>query len=223
MKKLFILSLAILMVCALSLSVMAKVGHPNEVPAYNFEDNTPATTAQVLLWDPVESDCNDTPRHVTITTTAHVAQWMSYKFSGTHWEWYVRKPGDYFADCIQFMLASNGDVGINFSGFGDLEYEEGLEYSVNPYITTFYTAVAGKDPNELPCPESWVPAGELNGDHVVPDSRELHDGYYYRLWNRIVVEPCNSASTYSNSGTITFTLLNQKDWINDGPACPQSL
>jgi len=214
MKKLFILSLAILMVCALSFGVMA-VKHSDQVPAYN-PDGSPATTAEVFLNGGADYDCNKPYESVSIKTTAEVAQWISYSFSNTEWHWQVRKPGDYFADCIQFSLASNGDVRVTFAGFGDLEYEDGPEHSVNPYITTYYAAVPGIDPTEFPKIDDWVPAGDLNGDYDVADSPELHDGFYFRLWNRIIVEPCNSASTYSNTGTITFTLLNQKDWI---PGC----
>lgn len=163
-------------------------------------------------------ECNIVAHEFTFTTNAHIAQWIYFNLNGLQWDWFVRKPGDYYGNCISFDLASNGDVAIGFSGFGDLVYQGPL--GVKQTIDTYYWATGGPvgmlgtEPQlHLNPTQFFIRAEELNGSYTIPDSLELHNMIELKLWSRIIVEECNTASTYSGSGLVTITLANQKDWI----------
>ena len=158
-----------------------------------------------------EGSCNKKVWTLQFTTEVQVAQWAEWSISATKWTWFVRKPGDYYADAIQFSLKSNGDVQLSASGFNDLEYA--TSGGVNRYIETYYYLTTDAS-NTPPSTSVWVRASEVNGSLVVEDSAVLHEGMTAHLWNRIHVVECNSASTYRDTGIITLTLMNQKLWIN---------
>ena len=167
--------------------------------------------AQAYASMPEQGSCNKKVWTIEFTTEVQVAQWAEWSISATKWTWFIRKPGDYYADAIQFSLRSNGDVQISASGFNDLEYA--TSGGVNRYIETYYYATT--DPDTLPSTDVWIRATDVNGSFLVEDSADLHEGLTVHLWNRLKVVNCNSASTYRDTGIITLTLMNQKPWIND--------
>ncbi len=161
---------------------------------------------------PADGSCNKKVWILQFITEVQVAQWAEWSISATKWTWFVRKPGDYYADAIQFSLKSNGDVQLSAFGFDDLEYATGG--GVNRYIETYYYLTTDAS-NTPPSTSVWVRAKDVNGSITVLDSADLHKGMTAHLWNRIKVVDCNSASTYRDTGTITLTLANQKPWINE--------
>jgi len=177
-----------------------------EVYAYDGDPNN--AKAFVSMGD--SGYCNRHVWEIPMTLEVQVAQWVHWNLTGTKWTWFVRKPGTYVANCITATLQSNSDLEITFSGFDHLKYATGT--SVNDTIEVEYAFGP-----QLPIPENiWTPAPELNYvSLLVPDSQILHNGVTYKLWNRIHVERCNSASTYRDSGIIILTLKNQKPWIDD--------
>jgi len=196
-KILFVLALAMI-----GLITFAQVS----VPVYSYTGN--ASDARAYISDPAGGSCNKRVWEIPITVEAQIAQWVEWSLTGTKWTWFVRKPGIYVANCITAVLRSNGNLGITFSGFDHLKYVQGN--SVDDTIEVEYAFGP-----QLP-PQAWIPAPDLNNlQLVIEDSSVLHRGATYKLWNRIYVERCNSASTYRDSGTITLTLLNQKPWIDD--------
>jgi len=168
--------------------------------------------ARAFASNGTSGSCNKKVWTVQFTTEVQVAQWVEWSISATKWTWFVRKPGDYYADAIQFSLKSNGDVQLSASGFDDLEYATGG--GVNRYIETYYYLTTDAS-NTPPSTGVWVRAEDVNGSLTVEDSAALHEGMTAHLWNRIKVVACNSASTYRDTGTITLTLANQKPWINE--------
>jgi len=158
------------------------------------------------------------------TTEVQVAQWVTWSISGTKWQWFVRKPGTYIADCIVFNLKSNGDVEISFSGFDDpYYYTSQPDASQTAYIESYYGYSFGSGsatPSSVV--SGWVRASDLNNETVfIPEFFEeythkysLHDGIVAHLWNKIVVVECNSASSYRDTGKIIITLKEQKPWID---------
>lgn len=223
------LFLAFLMVAFMSTMVFAAMGG-NENAVWDGEEATygdvitnPDTgdygDARAFIRGGAYQECNK-DFSVDFTTKAHVAQWGKFNLTSTMWEWYVRKPGTYFTDCITVTVQSNSDISITGEGFGNLLYGDVSEYpdnhpqgSVNPEIATWY---AGKTTGMMPTPGEWVEASALNEGITIADSLDLHEGLVYKLWNKIQVVECNTASTYVNTGTITFALANQKDFIVDG-------
>ncbi|MCD6551527.1 hypothetical protein [Thermotoga sp.] len=160
---------------------------------------------------PTDGACNKRQWTVEFTTEVQVAQWLEWELSATKWTWFVRKPGDYYANSVTGSVASNGDVLVTFNDFDDPTYTG--TSSVNPKIEAYYTVMTEEG---MPEQDDWVRAPDVNGlSCTLEDSQELHDGMTFYLWNRIRVVECNSASTYRDTGYIFLTLQNQKPWIDE--------
>jgi len=211
MKKIAIL--AVLLVFVFGFVTMTEVvaGDPipgAEVTVYNSVDNTPHLddNARAYISGHAEGACNKKVWEAIISARANIAQWVDWEFENTRWDWYVRKPGDYYANSFKFKLSSNGDVAVTFADFDDLGYlgQDGVKETID----TYYFAGLQRD-------IEWIRADELECTHTFEDSAELHAGLEFKLWNRIDVTPCNSASSYANAGKVTITLQNQKDFIDD--------
>lgn len=219
MKRLFMIGfVAVLMV---GLMAMPVLGQAQGSVVYEIDKETGEASiidkvdgnARVFVGDKYDrTKCNQ-DQEVTIKTRAEVAQWSEVFLSGTKWNWYVRKPGDFFADTITAKVRSNGDLNVKFSGFGDLKYQGDYLEGAEEYIKTYYQATAV---DETPDQDNWTSAAALNECTVPIDENPSHEDIEFKLWNRIKVVDCNSASTYLNSGTITIELANQKDFIHDG-------
>lgn len=219
--------LCTLMVVALVSLLAVGAAAQQETTVWNVSDNAITTKARVFnsIYSHGER-CNGSPRTAVITTEAQVAQWLEWSLSGSKWTWFVKKPGDYYTDCITATIQSNGNVTITFDGFGALKYLTGT--SVNPVIPTWYGYSEGEEGPKDPTSgwSGWYKAGEVvEGDTLtvgsindtaisLTDSQRLHDGYSVKLWNRIKVVECNSASTYRDTGTISMMLASQKPWID---------
>jgi hypothetical protein len=155
---------------------------------------------------------------------ASIAQWIEWDFTGTRWDWFVRKPGNYAANCLTWWISSNQEVVVDFRGFGPL-VPESLKYVGQPPIDIWYTF----DP-PVPLPPKgdprWISATALNDSlnwFHIPDSQVFHEGKFFKFWNYIHVVRCNSACEYQNDGFVSLTLQCQKPWIDrtDGYFKPQ--
>ncbi|MBN2220209.1 MAG: hypothetical protein JW697_08030 [Kosmotogaceae bacterium] len=209
MKKFTLIVFFVIVGCML----LAVADDPIEKDVFAYEGDP--VNARAFYSTPAGGSCNKTVWAFDIEVEAQIAQWISWSIGGTKWTWFVRKPGEYFADCIEFSVKSNSDVGFTFSGFHDLEYTLGATASVNPVIPVWYNfgsiLTDVLPPNN---PNPWFPAEELNNVKTyIEDSEMLHNGWVTKLWTRIKVVECNSASTYRATGKVTITLLNQKPWI----------
>ncbi|MBC7083490.1 MAG: hypothetical protein H5T95_08370 [Firmicutes bacterium] len=170
-----------------------------------------AALARCWSSGPAQGACNKESWVINFTHHASVAQWIEWSIGGTRWDWRIRKPGTYAADCINFSLKSNNDVAINYDGFADLAYLEQGE-GVKQTIDTYYSYGATLAEAEA---NGWVRASDLNNDDdLIEDSAALHAGLNTKLWNKIVVENCNSSCEYEDTATITLTLQNMKHWID---------
>lgn len=219
MKKLWVLFI----VALLAMGAFAGVVSAARVPgaeggqweqAFN-PDGTNAQNAIVFrLGETQGSECNVSPRSMTVDVRAFVAQWAKFEMAYEGWEWYVKKPGTYYADCIEGKIKSNGGISISFSGFSNLVREDN-EQETNDTIKLWlgYAPGTTTDHNAI----TWVPAAQMSQLNriILPDSMEMHGGYAWKLWNKIEVVDCNSPGLYEMStGTITFHLLNQAAWID---------
>jgi hypothetical protein len=157
--------------------------------------------------------CNKEEWQIDVVINASVAQWIEWSITGTEWEWQVRKPGIYSADCIEANVKSNCDVNISFSGFDDLEYQGAG--GVNRWIKIWYSAGLPDMPPP-PGDASWVRAPDLNSrTFTLEDSEDLHSGELtWKLYNMIEVEPCNSCCNYQDLASIYLTLTVIKPWID---------
>ena len=147
---------------------------------------------------------------------ASIAQWLEWDFNGTRWDWFVRKPGNYAANCLTWWLSSNQDVTMDFVDFGPLIAED-PKPGTDHEIEVFYCF---DPPGALPpfkWDPLWIPAPLMNDPAnwlYIEDSENLHEGFQVKIWNYIHVERCNSACEYQNDAFISLTLECQKDWID---------
>jgi hypothetical protein len=230
MKKFAWLSLVTLLIIGLlSFGVLAQEEitidcycpppEPDCLTVYDTETGLEADNAIAAVGGGYAGSCNKPVWDVAWLTHASVAQWVDFEFTGTAWYWYVRKPGDYYTDCNKLIVASNGDIEISFDGFADLQYMD-VGNGVDETISTYYKfnredTINPDDPVNFP-DTAWISASALNDlSRTIADSQNLHDGIMFSLWNRIVVENCNSACEYEDEAIIRITLDNQKDWIDD--------
>ena len=223
MKKIALGLMTLALTVALSLSAMAGTPEHSIVPL-------PANAVELEAWELVGGSwvpmggpglltanarawrsgvksgiCNKIYWDVPVKVHASVAQWVEFSLSGTRWDWRVRKPGTYATDCITASLKSNGDLELDFAGFGNLVGAGGVIPIWYAYDSTLPAPVDAR----------WVPAVDLDAmDALIPDCVELHEGFSWKLWNKIEVADCDSACEYTDDAQITLVLKNQKDWID---------
>lgn len=182
-------------------------------PTYGFwhSQGTGSVTALARCWssNPVSGACNKQNWVINFTHHASIAQWIDWMLTGSRWDWRVRKPGTYAANCITFTLKSNNAVAVDYEGFEDLAYQDAG--GVKTTIDTYYAY----GPDLATADRDWVRAEALNGhDDLIPDSADLHAGQTTKLWNKIEVVNCNSSCEYEDTATITLVLTNMKFWVD---------
>ena len=168
--------------------------------------------------DIIDSNCNKRLWEINVRITASIAQWIDWQLTAQGWVWRVKKPGCYAGNSIEFVVASNGDILIDYENFNDLHSVQGNAHVEN--IETYYSWGAGIADAET---NGWVRAADLNfDDDVLLDDvftgsplPDLHDGVRFKLWNKICVVESNTACEYHDDATITLVLQMQKDWLDD--------
>ena len=158
--------------------------------------------------DQGECDKKDWP--IDVHVNASIAQWIKWNISSKGWNWQIRKPGTYVADCIGFSVKSNEDVAVTFSGFDDLVNDKGEK------IETYY----GIEFTSTHLPQyvaQWVHAPDLN--NLTPTIPMCEHSYV--LWNKLVIRedpdqnyPKTRACEYQDDAQVKLTLTVIKDWID---------
>lgn len=223
MKKLLVCFAVLALLLVPAMANAALPGEPQPVSAVEVEHWELA--ADGVTWDHKEpgnglarcwrsggdqGECNKTSWVINITHHAAMAQWSEWSIDGTRWDWRILKPGTYAADCIEFKLQSNNSVLIDYEDFADLlrTTEGGVKQTIDTYYS-FGESIGQAQTN------GWVRATDLNKhDDIIPDSAVLHVGMVTKLFNKIVVENCNSSGEYEDTAVITLTLLNQQPWVD---------
>ena len=233
MKKLLLIAVAGLLLTSVA---MAQTPVPPtgvyEVEMFILDENGvyhgavgttgPDQNARCFASNKADGNCNKYEWCIPITVHASIAQWIDFEMTGTRWDWFVKKPGWYAANCTTAKVASNGDICIDYSGFADLEPQGSgkvpipIWYAFGPSMTE---AAAG-----------WVRAEALNDDDdclIEEDywyegadgfiGNYLHEDLTWKLWNRIHVVDCNTACEYEDVALICLTLESQKRWIEQSP------
>ncbi|NIN00063.1 MAG: hypothetical protein GTO24_18920 [candidate division Zixibacteria bacterium] len=136
-------------------------------------------------------------------------QWVSFRFSSTQWEWNVRSPGSYAGKVLAGSIQSNGDVLIDFNGFGDFQGSGGPENSIENYY-----AIA--PPTATIDGLRWMRSDELNAYdiHVSSTSPALGS---WALWHRIIVNESTPSSELGDAATVSIKLLSDGAWLDTSP------
>lgn len=221
MKRLAFAVVMVALVVGLFGAVALAGSSEETVFAYLEDENGDVYVARTNLarvWriaGPWQSCCN-ADRKQEVEVRVHVAQWACWGANYAGWDWYVKKPGDYFANCIEGWLQSNGSVIIGFEGFANPYWEGDGGIVGTPDVEMWFAATQGSiDPDTYDF--NWISAEDLNEfTHQEPNTVNLHNGVSWKLWNRINVVNCNSPGDYVHTAFLTLTLANQVDWIEDG-------
>jgi len=176
--------------------------------------------ANARCWQSVPlatQSCNKQDWEIDVKLHVSVAQWIEFSSTGTRWDWEVRKPGRYVANCISFTIKTNGDVFVGYKDFANPQYVGTHPHPDPDYdldIDAWYY-VSG-DANPLAHDSTlWVAAADMagHGDPIY-ETNALHYGTVYKLWNMIDVTQCNPACEYQDDATVDLILQNIKDWID---------
>jgi hypothetical protein len=223
MKKLFFAIILVCFVPALAFSQASPWPPPGyEVEAFEFVPGTGFVSmgtgdvmakARCFGSFPADSACNK-DWEIRVKIHASIAQWIEWSMTATRWDWFVRKPGTYAADCISGTIASNQNILVDYHDFGDLIAED--EKAVDDTIEVWYAVWPLGTPPAID-DNAWVRSYMLNDPaewDTIYDCEALHNGITWKLWNRINVERCNSACEYQDHAYISLILLCQKEWID---------
>lgn len=215
MKRFILLAMAAVLALGLMgmpAAAQTKTGGWDWPPTANGEESINAVLYSSLSENAGPS--NRIKREMDFTTEVQVAQWSYWHFSGTKWTWFVRKPGEYYADSITATIKSNGNVAITFEGFSNPTYVDGQPLEgVNKEIPVEYGVGSHPTSGDF---IGWFTAEDLNEQEaLIFDSETLHNGATFKLWNKISVCDCNSAGVYRSTGKITMTLQNQAIWLDE--------
>lgn len=152
--------------------------------------------------------------NIDISNTAVVTQWINYTFGASGWSWQVRKPGAYAADCMSFRIQSNADVNVSFKEFGDLAAVSGTQAIGSVPVAYSYTIGANESLPPSSSAAAWYTPAQLNALTFTLPYDQIKNGMNCKLWNRITIVEDTHSGTYSDTGTVTFTLTDVKDFID---------
>ncbi len=118
-------------------------------------------------------------------------------------DWYLLKPGSYFAQIIEGRVTVQGngqaDVAVTFDDFDDLKKGD----EVLP--VQYFIGEAAPEPSD------WFSPSLLNETTVALTAAESTPAYLW-VWQNVVLEG-QSPGQYTNTGVITFTLINSKPFV----------
>ena len=124
-------------------------------------------------------------------------------------DWYIRKPGNYFAKVLDATVSVTrtttiGEhVAVTFSGFGNL-----ILHNSDQEIPVWYSLTnVQEDPGE------WISPDDLNGRTELLYPSDGNDASF-SMWQRVDLGT-QSPGMYENVGVITFTLVNSQTVLCD--------
>ncbi len=233
MKKLILLLLAVGALVAFVGIAQAQAQGESEV--FYFDEATQTWLPNPLdlelrqarlfrLGEQAQGNCNREKWLIPVVIRASVGQWIDWKLGWTEWQWYIRKPGCFAGNSIEARLASNGDVLVDYEGFGPLMPDpQGPCYDPThtPIDVSYSFETNGGGFAEANA-RGWTSAVDLNAsDDLLKDvigtgvrPWPLHYGIAWKLWNKICVVQCNGACDYINRAQITLSVQCLKPWLN---------
>lgn len=123
------------------------------------------------------------------------------RVSASDIEWFIRKPGEYFANVIQGTVGVSGgqkksvQVAVTFSDFENLKSHNGQEVPV--------AYALGKEVQ----PGNWMDPNQLNSFQDLVLTISANKDTSFNLWQKVDLGT-QSPGEYTDTGVITFTLLN---------------
>lgn len=132
--------------------------------------------------------------------------WVRFSFSGTCWNWRIRKPGNYTGKILTGSIQSNLCVLIDFRNFDRLRRTGGSDERLD----TYYALSA---PDASIANLSWMSPSELNA-HDLDFPQPPTQPAWWALWQEIGVSAQNTSADYRNNAVIGIKLHNQSVWVD---------
>jgi|GEM_PF-4457273 len=194
-----------IVVCILALEITAQQGYEvsrrksgsdkSEILKSTWNPNTKAQAIPIHP-EPLEDNRD-----------SKATQRISYSWSGTRVDWFIRQPGIYATNNVIFTVASNNDVLVDWEDFNNLEQQSPGGRDQIPIwyaIGDFATPPPAGD-------ASWVSAEDLNLETetmTLWKSPELESGLVFKRWYKIEVSQSPSANEYEDNATVGFLTYN---------------
>jgi hypothetical protein len=154
-------------------------------------------------------EANLGPSNPPLGSEGSSGQWVNFRFSHTSWSWQIRKPGTYAGKVVEGFVESNGDVIVDFVGFGNL----GLQSVPYHDADNFYAlAPPSAGIGDL----IWMTPSELNVNDLHVGESGLNWSMW-SLWHRVEVNESSSANDFEGGGTISIKLENSFPFVEPQP------
>ncbi len=132
-------------------------------------------------------------------------QWLRFYFSGTCWNWFIKKPGTYGGQILTGSIQSNGKVRIEFQRFNKLLCTDGS----GERLDIFY-AVSSPTCNISDL--TWMSPDQLNNYCMNFNPPPLVP-VPWALWQKVVVGKSAPAAEFKDDAIISIHLQNNGIWI----------
>ncbi|NLK07328.1 MAG: hypothetical protein GX316_01345 [Firmicutes bacterium] len=126
---------------------------------------------------------------------------FSVSFSSRGLEWYIKKPGQYYAKMLDAEVRSTGNatVAVTFSEFGNL-----MSLDNDQALNVFY---AIKDTE--PVNSDWITPQYLNEDTSLELNISAESMAGFTMWQKVDLG-LQRPGMYTDRGVMTFTLVNSR-------------
>lgn len=122
--------------------------------------------------------------------------YLSVQISPTRCQWYIRKPGDYYALLSRATVQASHDVLVTFQDFAPLKGSDHV-------LCTYYSLTEGGP---------WLSPDTLRDMKLLLRTGNSIESF--EIWQRLIVQG-EAGGEYANRGVICFTLINSVDVLLD--------
>jgi hypothetical protein len=141
----------------------------------------------------------------TVPDDSPKCYWVRYHFSGTQWQWLIRKPGCYAAKSMNACIETNGKVRVAFGGFGNLRAcdNSGDQLDMRYGVSSPTCQVGGVN---------WMSCNQMN-NYCINLWGYSYATCSWAMWQKVCVERCDNSAEYEDKGYIVIDLLNVYPWV----------
>lgn len=132
--------------------------------------------------------------------------WVRCSFSGTCWNWRIRKPGNYAGKILTGSIQSNICVLMDFRNFDRLRRTGGSDERLDTYYALSAPDASIENLN-------WMSPAQLNA-HDLDFPQPPTQPALWALWQEIGVTAQNTSADYRNNAVIAIKLNNQGVWVD---------
>jgi hypothetical protein len=158
---------------------------------------------------PGSEEASLSPNQPPATSGSSSDQWVTYRFSYTNWSWQIRRPGTYAGKVVEGFVESNGDVIVDFAGFGNLGLYSDPHHTADNYYAIARPSAGIRD-------LMWMTPSELNANDLRVGNADPTWSSWV-LWHRVDIIEDTSAEDIDGGGTISIKLQNNFPYLDNYP------